>query len=177
MALANWSLTEQDITTKMIGTIQDITERKLTDEALKLSEERFRLFFEHGNFGITIADSNFRFINANPAFCSMIGYSVEDLSAMSFADITPGERLDSDRASVIALSDGRIQEIRTEKQYLKKDGSRFWGSLVSTAVRDSRGKVILYIAMVQDITERKLMDEALKVSEEKYRSIVETTTE
>ncbi len=156
---------------------RDMTERKKAEEAIRASEERFRSIFERGNFGLTLADRNFKFINANPAFCKMIGYSVEELTKMSFADITPKERVDIDKENVIALSQDRLMEYKTEKQYVRKDGRLFWGSLVSTAVHDKEGEIIIYIAMVLDITEQKRAEEALKISEEKYRSIVETTSE
>ncbi len=147
------------------GMSMDITKQKQSAEALQQSEEKFRMIFEKGQFGLTIADSQFRFVAANPAFCQMIGYSSEELSKLTFADITPSNRLQIDKENVDAIARGEKAHYSTEKQYLRKDGQLFWGSLITTPVRDSEGNVTYYLAMVQDISEKKQVEEALRESE------------
>jgi PAS domain S-box-containing protein len=151
------------------GSIKDISERKRTETALRESEERFRMIFEQGQFGLTIADAQFRFLTVNPAFCKMIGYTPAELSELTFADITPGYRFEIDRLNVEAMARNEKNQYITEKQYLKKDGSMFWGSLVSTPVHDNEGNVICYISMIQDITEKKEIADALIESQEEIR--------
>ncbi len=145
------------------GIDRDITQRKLAVKTLQESEERFRKIFEEGQLGITIAGPDFKFINVNPAFCRMIGYTNEELSTRTFADITPKDRVSIDRENVLALQRNEIQQYRTEKQYLKKNGELFWGSLHTSILRDNEGNVIHYFAMVEDITERKQAEELLRV--------------
>ncbi len=158
---------------RMTGTHIDITQRKKTEEEFRLSEERFRRIFEEGQFGITIAGPDYKFINTNPAFCRMIGYTADELKTKSFADITHPERVNADRDKVIALSKGEIQHIKTEKRYIRKNGDILWGSLISTAVRDDDGQILYYLAMVQDITDRKKAEESLQQQNKEYQALSE----
>ena len=103
----------------------------------------------------------------------MIGYTVDEIRELTFADITPSSRAGVDREAVSAMARGDARQYITEKQYLRKDGELFWGQLVSTPIRNENGEVECYIAMVEDITERKQAEEALQENEEKFRSIVE----
>ena len=145
-----------------MGQLVDITARKRAEQELRESEQRFRLIFDEGQFGFTIAGPDFKFIDANPAFCKMIGYTVDELRELSFADISPAYRVEEDKAAVGAMARGDARQFITEKQYLRKDGELFWGKLVSTPIRNEEGQVESYIAMVEDINERKRAEEALK---------------
>ena len=150
---------------------RDITQRKTVGEELRKSEERFRRIFEEGQFGITIAGPDLKFINANPAFCRMLGYSVEELKLKSFAEITHPDVVDDSVEKVRALTKGEIPQIKMQKQYVKKNGQLLWGSLISTAIRDNDGKVIYYLAMIQDVTEQKKAEEALKRQNLEYLAL------
>jgi PAS domain S-box-containing protein len=158
---------------RITGTHIDVTERKKAEEEFRLSEERFRRIFEEGQFGITIAGPDYKFIDANPAFCRMIGYSKEKLRSKTFADITHPEHVEGDKEMIIALSKGEITQYKTEKRYVKKNGEILWGSLISTPVRDNEGKIIYYLAMVQDITDRKKTEESLHQQNKEYQSLNE----
>jgi PAS domain S-box-containing protein len=151
--------------------IKDVTERKRTDEALRESEERFRRIFEEGLFGITIAGPDFKFINANPAFCNMIGYTVEELKLKSFADITKPDQVDNSMQLVMDLKEGKIPHLKVEKQYIRKDGSLMWGSLLSTIIRSSEGEILYYLAMVKDISDLKSTQEALQKQINEYQKL------
>jgi two-component system, chemotaxis family, CheB/CheR fusion protein len=146
----------------LIEQVQNITEKIETEEKLKQNEARFRMIFEKAEFGLAISDSNFKFIAANPAFCRMMGYSNEELSKLTFTDITHPSRRKEDTKNVMAMAKGTLSHYQTEKQYLKKDGTIFWGSLVTTTVRNNMGGAAFYIAMVQDISERKRLESELE---------------
>jgi PAS domain S-box-containing protein len=134
----------------------------LKEKELRESEERFRMIFEKGQFGLALSDSNFSFMAANPAFCQMLGYTEDELTKFTFADITPQYQVNTDKYYVEAMARGEVTQYVTEKQYLKKDGQLFWGHLVTTPIHNKEGNIVYYIAMVQDITEKKRAEEEIK---------------
>ena len=150
--------------TGAIETIRDITSRKLVEDALQKSEEQFRTVFEKGQHGMVMVDENFRFLKINPRFCTMLGYSKEELLTMSFTDVTHPDFLSSDISHLHQLSAGEIPEYTTEKRYIKKNGEEFWASVVVSAVRDKDGRFLYYIALITDITEQKVSEMILEQS-------------
>ncbi|MBN2523344.1 MAG: PAS domain S-box protein [Bacteroidales bacterium] len=157
----------------ILSVVRDITTRKKSEEALRESEERFRRIFQEGQFGITIAGPDFKFIDANPAFCKMIGYTLNELRAKTFADITHPDRVIDDSKKVIALSQGNIKQIKVEKEYIRKNGQVLWGSLISTVIFDEKGNVLYYLAMIQDITDKKKTEKMLQKQMKDYQSLSE----
>ena len=133
----------------------DMTEQKLTSEALLESEDRFRRIFEDGPLGMAIVGKDYRFVMVNRMFCEMMGYTAGELLTRTFADITHPEHLDQDMVEVKKLYSGGIARYRTEKRYVRKDGSEIWGSLTVCPLRDREGRIISTLALVEDITERK----------------------
>ena len=141
-----------------IETIRDITNRKLAEDALQKSEEQFRTVFEKGQIGMVMVDERFRFLKSNPMFCGMLGYSQEELLAKTFTDITHVDHISRDISQLHKLSAGEIPEYMTDKRYIKKNGEVFWASVVASAVRDREGRFLYYIALITDITERKVIE-------------------
>jgi PAS domain S-box-containing protein len=146
------------IVTGAIETIRDITSRKQAEDALQKSEEQFRTVFEKGQHGMVMVDEKFRFLTINPRFCTMLGYSKEELLTMSFTDITHPEYVSSDIFHLHQLSAGEIPEYTTDKRYIRKNGEEFWASVVASAVRDREGRFLYYIALITDITEQKITE-------------------
>jgi PAS domain S-box-containing protein len=151
--------------------VRDITERKRAEEALCESEERFRKIFENSPLGMALVTPDFRFFSVNPAWVSMTGYTEAELLNMSFKDITHPDHLAEDLEHIQDLAAGMIPVYSTEKRYIRKDRSILWGMLKVTAIRDQNGSLRQFAAQIEDITERKQAEDALRESEEKYRSL------
>ncbi len=142
--------------------VTDITERKKAEEALKKSEERFRTLFESAPIGISINDANGKFVQVNKSFQEMLGYTEEELRGISFREVTFEEDLAESKILFGELVEGKRNEFNTEKRYLKKNGSIMWANTNCSSVRDLNGNFIYTFAMVEDITDRKRAEEALR---------------
>jgi PAS domain S-box-containing protein len=173
----NWSLVpvkQQDgAACGLILTLADVTEQKRAEQALRESEERFRRIFEEGPIGIATSGADFRFTRANAAFCEMMGRTESELRELTFRDITYPEDLCRDIEPIQRLLRGEIPIYRTEKRYVGKDTEIVWGYMTATAVKNEAGQFQCFLVMVEDITERKRAEEAMRESEEKFRSLAE----
>ncbi len=139
----------------LISEARDITKSKRAEEALRESEDRFRRVFEDGPLGMAIVGRDFRFVNVNRMFCEMLGFTAGELLTRTFADITHPDHVDKDMAEIKKLYAGVIARYRTEKRYIRKDGSEIWGSLTVSPLRDREGRIVSTLALVEDITDRK----------------------
>lgn len=156
----------------------DITKRKEAEEALRKSEERFRTFFHTAAVGASQADpATGRFLLVNGKFCQLLGYDEDELLSMTFSQVTHPEDRARDAEGLSRLLRDEIREYITEKRYVRKDGRILWVQLARALVRDKDGHPLHTSAIVQDITERKRTEEALRESEELYRLIAENSTD
>ena len=142
-------------------------------EALRESEERFRRVFEEGPTGMAMLNEEFRFIQVNPAFASMLGYSGEELRTMAFTDITHPEHVQNDVEQMRRLLRGELPVYRTEKRYIAKSGKELWGQVQVAVVRDADGAFRHFLAIISDIHGRKQAEEELRNSRALYFSLVE----
>jgi PAS domain S-box-containing protein len=161
----------------VLGLSQDITERKLVEKELRESEDRFRKVFDQGPFAMAMIGKDYRFSRANAAFCGMLGYSEEELSKLTFKEITHPEHLKADGINVDALLEGRIAVYRTEKRYLAKDGRVIWGDLTLSILRDDEGTYLQLLAIIDDITERKRLENDLTRNKALLQAIFDGTTD
>jgi len=152
----------------------DISERKEAEKALAKSEERFRTVFEEAPIGMAMADKSFRFFRANDAFCRMLGYTEAALASLTFQEITREDQIGVDLENIKKLAAGLIPFYRTEKPYVRKDGAIVWGRLTLKRISDEDGTAPYYLAMIEDITERKAAADALGQSEQKYRELADS---
>ncbi|OPX97706.1 MAG: Phytochrome-like protein cph1 [Syntrophorhabdus sp. PtaB.Bin006] len=164
--------------TKLAIYSRDITERKYAEELLKQAEEKYRSIFENAVEGIFRNTPEGQMIAANPALAKMLGYdSPEELTDV-MTDVQNQIYTDPayhPRIIQILEKDGVALGFNCEFQ--RKDGSTIWVTLNVRAVRDRQGRPLYYDGTVENITERKQAEEALRASEEKFRRFFETMPE
>ena len=147
---------------RWVGALTDIHDVRRTDAALRASEDRFRRIFEGSPFGITLSEgANRRILQANPAFCRMVGYQPEELIGRSLLDITHPEEAVAQRAFPELDGVGPGWRMR-EKRYLTRQGGVVWAR-IRVSVFDARaGGGPQLLAVVEDITRQRDADEALR---------------
>jgi PAS domain S-box-containing protein len=160
---------------RMIGAAQDITEQRQAEIALRESEERSRSIFEQAAVGIAHVSIYGRFIRINQRFCDIVGYSQEEMLARTFQEITYPDDLDADLKYVNQILRGEIPTYSMEKRYMRRDRSLVWVNLTVSYVRETTESAGYFISVVEDISERKRAEEALRGSEAKYRALVEAS--
>ncbi len=145
-----------------VATFSDVTERRRAEEILRESEERYRAFFETAAVGAAEADLvTGRLLQVNDKLCRLLGYGREELLTKTFLQITHPEDRARDSEGVARLLRGEIREYVAEKRYLRKDGGVVWSQLAVALVRDKDERPLHSVAIMQDITERKRVEEAL----------------
>ena len=149
----------------------DITQQKKAEEALRQSEERFRLTFENAAVGMALSDLEGRYVKVNRAMCSMLGYSEEEMLSISFQSISHPEDLQRNLELRRMLDEGKIDSFQMEKRYYSKDGQVVWTVLSVSALRNGAGRRIYDLAQLLDITPRKIFESELKKSEERFRAL------
>ena len=158
----------------LISQIQDITERKVAEAALRESEERFRSVFENAPIGMTVVALDGRTIQVNRALCRMLGYEEGELLRITIQSTTYGPDLPESIANAHRLLHGDTSSFQIEKRYIHKDGNLVWSLLSASLVRSAGGEPLYIIAQMQDITSRKHAENAVRDSEQRYRELVES---
>ena len=148
-----------------------------SDAANRVSEGRFRQAFENAPIGLAVVDFDYRLRNVNPALCRALDYPASELLGHRFVDITHADDIRRDVELAEQLFRGEIPSYRIEKRFVKRDGSIAWLDVTALLIRDEHGAPLYGLAMVEDITARKRTDEALRGSEERYRSFVVNSSE
>ncbi|MDO9255599.1 MAG: PAS domain S-box protein [Bacteroidales bacterium] len=157
--------------------LNDISERKKAEAAIRLSEEKFRGIFDQASVGAAIVDMEKRFVRCNPAFCNFLGYSEEELIGKLISDVTFPEDVFLGQPELKQIVKMEIESAILEKRYLRKDGSVVWGEIRLSLVRDEKNSPIFFLPIIQDITNRKRVEEALKESEKHFRELADSITD
>jgi PAS domain S-box-containing protein len=147
----------------ILSSINDITERKQAEEALRESEDKFKYVFDNSSVGKSITSPTGE-AQMNKAFCEMLGYSPEELQKIRWQDISDPADIDSTQKEVEALISGQKSAARFIKRYLHKNGSVVWADVSTSLRRDGQGKPLYFMTTVIDISERKRAEEALQVT-------------
>jgi len=149
---------------RVAGTIEDITERKAAEEAIRQGEARYRATFDQAAIGVAHADLDGRLLRVNRKLAAMLGYAPEDLVGRTVTDIT---HADDRRATeeVHAHIAGHPEDTLVpeyEKRYLRKDGTTLWVSVAVSIVRDAQGIPEYTIGLVKDVSARRSAEEQVE---------------
>ena len=160
----------------MLGTVQDITEDKLAADALRKANDDlglFRKLLDKSSDAIEVVDPvTLQYLDVNETACRTLGYSREELLTMGVTDIDPD--LGKDTSRNIEKTMQKTGSARFESIHRRKDGSTFPVEISMESVNLDKAYVL---GIVRDITERKQAAEALRQSEEKFRALVESTSD
>lgn len=143
--------------------VTDVSRIKHTEMELRESEERFRLTFDEAPIGMALVALDGRFARVNRALCEIVGYSVEELTGLTFQAITHPEDLETDLALAGRLARGEIPRYQLAKRYLRKDGTTVHIMLSGSILRSRDGTPRYYIAQIEDITERKRFEDERRI--------------
>jgi len=157
------------------GIDRDITERKWAEDAIRESEKRYKALFQGAAEGIIVADiETMKFKYVNPTICKMLGYTEEELKRLGVCDIHPKEDLECLISEFKAQGRGEKVSL-SGAPCLRKDGTIIYANINTTKILIS-GKEC-NVGFFKDITKRKKAEGALRESEERYRTLVESAGE
>jgi diguanylate cyclase (GGDEF)-like protein/PAS domain S-box-containing protein len=159
------------------GLMLDITARKEAEEARRSSDERFRTVVERAPIGIVTLDAAGNVLTANAAYLALLGYTAEELATLSVRAVSHPDEVVTGVARFQRLVTGEVDHYRVEKRFLRKDGKELWCRLSVAAVRDGDGCFLHAISMIEDISDQRAAELALRQSEHRFRSLVQNTSD
>ena len=161
------------IVTRTADLQKEIDDRKEVENQLHQSEKRFRKIFESAAVGLLQTDSDGRCITANPKFCAITGYTIEELLQLNIGGLTfPADR-EAEAVLMRKGLSGELPSYQNQKRYLRKNGSIIWVRTTTSFLHDAEGKPKSPITIVEDITAHKEAEEALLKSQAKLQDIVD----
>jgi PAS domain S-box-containing protein len=150
---------------------EDISNQKNAEREMRKSEGFFRSAFEEGAIPMAITSIEGRFLRVNAAFCQLTGFSREELTALSFQDLTSPNDLDASVKGRDELLNGEKNSFRIEKRYIRKDKHPVWVSISTAPVKDENGKIDFFVTHIQDINKRKNAENRLRESKERFKQL------
>ncbi|HEX6707726.1 MAG TPA: PAS domain S-box protein [Albitalea sp.] len=154
----------------IIGAVRMDEARRDAEQALRDSEERLRTTFEMAAVGIAHITPDGHFVRANQELCEVLGYPCEELLTLRVQDVTLPEDVEANRDYARRLLRGEPAGRPLEKRYRQRNGNIVWVSYKAALARDAAGEPAYFIAVVEDITERKRTEAALLAAQAAERA-------
>lgn len=147
------------------------------DERVAEAGEAFRQAFDQAPIGIALTSTDGRFLQVNRALCQITGYGADDLIARPERDITHPDDAPEHMMALWRLASGQTNTVRSRKRYRRPDGSDVWVSVTASAARDAHLRPLYFVTHVQDIDSDQTVSQALRQSEERFRSVTESVND
>ncbi|MGZ4843114.1 MAG: PAS domain S-box protein, partial [Candidatus Angelobacter sp.] len=141
------------------------------DELLRGNEERFRRYFDLGLIGMAMTSPTKGILEVNDELCRILGYERNELLQKSWAEITHPDDLAADVAQFNRVLSGEIDGYTLDKRWIRKDGRVIDSIMAAKCTRHADAAVDYCVGLVLDVTERRRAEQALRASEEKYRTL------
>jgi len=148
--------------TRLVPAVQRELEEAQRRKTARILERKFLATFEQAAVGIAHVDANGEWLLLNQKYCQILGYSREDLIGNSFQNVTYGEDLEENIRLFQQLKEGKISAYTIEKRYIRKDRSLVWVNLTVSSVWNDARQFEYALAVAEDISQRKTMEQALK---------------
>lgn len=145
----------------------EINQRKITEVALRKSEERFRLMFELAPVGMVILSPKYIILDVNNSFCDTVGYSAEELIQKSYESITHPDDWGFESSRYYQIANQSISDANFEKRFIRKDTKIINAIVESVVIKDEKGVPVNYILQAIDITEQKKAQRELIAAKER----------
>lgn len=163
---------------QVIIVTQNVTEYKRAEEALRESEERFRSYFELGLVGMAITSPTKGILEANDEICKILGYERDELLRMTWTELTHPDDVAADIVQFNQIMAGEIDGYSMDKRWIRKDGEVIDATISVKCLRSADGSVDYFIALLEEITDRKRAEEALRrARDELEQRVIERTSQ
>ncbi len=149
-------------------------QRQMVLESLQASQRHFRAYFERSMVGMAALRPDYTWLETNESFCKMLGYTQDELFALSWSDIQHPDDLEKSEIALHRLVIGDIDEYTLDKRLIRKDGSILYVRVAPCAVRNDDGSLAYSVSLIEDITERKNQERVLQAEREMTLRLLET---
>ena len=154
--------------------LRDITQRKRAQEEIAERGAMLQQIMDTASVGIGMVDNAGRIIHANQRMAEMFSRPMAELNGCEYVELVHPSEREIGRRNMQALLESEVPSVDLERRYVRKDGTEFWGHLAGNRFYDARGNKLGIIGVITDITERRRAEEALRESETRTRSIIES---
>jgi PAS domain S-box-containing protein len=158
----------------VLSLVQDVTAKETAEVGLREREAKLQAYFNTSAVGIAVSRPGKAWVEVNDTFCSMLGYSRDELQKLTWAELTHPDDVEADVREFNRVVAGESEGYSLDKRYIRKDGSVLWVLLAVSCVRFPDRSVELLVAVVRDVTDRKTSAQTVAASEAKYRNLFDT---